>query len=294
MLRLYSPYHALRKLPDPEALWQKERTQLLQFGSSSEEHSWYNEAVCFLYVDLPWDSSFFRRPMVKLRAVLFESADLLPNACRNFAKYLVSKGIQHCLAEVPAEDTKVLQALGQVGWLLVETRLQYVHENLPALPPERYAVRSAALQEQALLSCIAAENANPYDRFHADPFFSKEEADAFLGKYAAAAIDGYCDDTLVPDESEVPVDSFISINYQQPDATTLDLKIGRPVVMAVGTQNRGWGRKLLAEALHRARERGVEAIVSTTQATNKAIIRNKEFLGFQLAAVTHILGWSSR
>ncbi|TGD83003.1 hypothetical protein [Hymenobacter wooponensis] len=285
----------LQQLPDPTASWQLERTQLLQFGSGVDEHCWYSEnGCCFLYTDLRWDSAFFKRPMAKLRAILFDSARNLRAACRSFTRHLASLGIQHCITEIPAEDTQVLQALGHSEWLLVETRLQYVHEHLAALPPERYAVRSAIPQEQTLLSSIAAENANPFDRFHADPFFSKVEADAFLGAYAAAAVNGYCDDVLVPDEIGIPLDSFITVNYQQVHTATLGLKIGRPVVMAVGPQNRGWSRKLLAEALHRAHEHGVEAIVSTTQATNKAIIRNKEKLGFRLAAVTHILSWSGR
>ncbi|TGE07936.1 GNAT family N-acetyltransferase [Hymenobacter fodinae] len=293
VLTFYSPYHCLRSLPDSGSPWQLLRAQLLSFGNEGDTYCWSSNNGCyFLYADLPWDSVFFGRPMARLRTILFDSAINLQTACLDFAAHLAARGVRHCIADIPAEDIQLLQVLGQSGWVLAETRLQYVHENLRQLPPERYKVRQAVESEQDTLGHIAAKNPNPFDRFHADPFFSIKEANTFLGRYATAAVNGYCEEVLVPDEAGVPLDSFIAVNYQQRDAVSEANSIGRIMLMTVGVQNRGWGRKLLAEALHRAHERGVYAVFSTTQTTNRAIIHIKEKLGFRLGAVTHILSWS--
>ncbi|QJX47547.1 hypothetical protein HMJ29_11590 [Hymenobacter taeanensis] len=293
ILRFYSPYYGLRNLSDNKSPWQTLRAQLLNFGAEENEHCWYSDNGCyFLYTDLPWDSAFFGRPMARLRTVLFNSVGNLRTGCARFTEHLVTRGVQHCIADIPTEDIQVLQALGQIGWMLTETRLQYAHENLSHIPAERYNVRQALQSEQTVLGCIAAHNPNPYDRFHADPFFSFEEANAFLAEYAVAAVNGYCEEVLVPNQDKVSLDSFIAINYQQRDAISRTNNIGRIMLMAVGGQNRGWGRKLFAEALHRAHDRGEHTIFSTTQTTNRAIIHIKEQLGFRLVAVTHILSWS--
>jgi dTDP-4-amino-4,6-dideoxy-D-galactose acyltransferase len=292
LLPFYSPYHFLRNLPDKNSLKQKELEQVANFGTRPEEHCWRSEfGCCFLYKSLAWDTTFFARPMARLKAVLFDSGMQLINGAQQFTTHLQASGIQHCTVEVPAEDTQVLQALSQAGWLLVETRLQYAHDRLAHLMPTRYAVREASTEDETVIRHIAQQNGNPFDRFHADPFFSPTQADDFLGAYATAAVNGYCDEVLVPHEAQLPVDSFLAMQYQQPNDHELGWKIGRLVLLAVGAQNRGWGRKLFSEGLHRAQERGVNAVLLTTQATNRAVMRNADILGFQLGAVTHMLTW---
>ncbi|SNC67766.1 dTDP-4-amino-4,6-dideoxy-D-galactose acyltransferase [Hymenobacter gelipurpurascens] len=292
LLPFYSPYHFLVSLPDRKNLKQNELDQVANFGTRPEEHCWASTSGCyFLYKTLAWDTEFFAKPMARLKAVLFKSGTQLVNDARQFNAHLQASGIRHCIVEIPPEDIRVLQALSQVGWVLVETRLQYVHDRLAHLMPTRYAVRKATTEDEPIVRRVAQQNGNPFDRFHADPFFSPKQADAFLGAYAAAAVNGYCDEVLVPHEDELLLDSFLAIQYQQPRDQEFGWKIGRLVLLAVGAQNRGWGRKLFSEGLHRAKAQGVDAILLTTQATNRAVMRNADILGFQLGAVTHVLTW---
>jgi dTDP-4-amino-4,6-dideoxy-D-galactose acyltransferase len=294
-LAYYSPFQLLLQLPNPEVRWQVERQQLLAFGTNPGEEYWLSEGgTRFLYRLLAWDTAFFGKPMARLRAVLVEENEPLSTALGQFTAHLSALGVRQCIMEVPAEDPRMLQALGQSGWMLIETRLQYAHEHLTHLNPVRYDVRCATTGEGDLIRNIARYNANPFDRFHADPFFTHAQADDFLEAYAGAALGGYCDEVLVPGEPDVPVDSFLAINYTELHGQALGIDVGRLVLMAVGAQNRGWSRKLFSEALYRAHERGTSAMLLTTQASNRAVMRNAEVLGFRLGAVTHIFSWNNQ
>ncbi|WP_400192028.1 hypothetical protein [Hymenobacter sp. B81] len=288
------PYAALRQLEPPRVAAHFVQRRFEAFGQGAHEHvarlGTADEAVEFLYADLPWDSQFFAQPSVRLHAALFGpgvTAPVLAEAARQFTAQLGAVGTRHAYAEVPAEDTALLYALGRAGWSVVETRLQYVHEHLDQLREPRYAVRAAAPDEAELIRAVSARNRNLFDRFHADPAYSPEQADAFLGEYAAAAVRGYCDTVLVP-AAEV-VDSFLAISYLAADAAALDTALGRVVLTAVGPANRGWHRRLVSETLYHTRERGGRAVLMTTQATNRAVVHNAEQLGFRLGGVTLVL-----
>ncbi|MBD2715736.1 hypothetical protein KBK19_11885 [Microvirga sp. STR05] len=195
--------------------------------------------------------------------------------------------------EVPAEDIRLLQGLTQAGWRWNETRLHYYRGQLADFEEPRYAVRLAQPAEAVGVGQIAAAARNDYDRFHADPWFGTERADAFLARYGAAATEGYCDAVLVPDEPSVPIDSFLAVSDLGQDAAALGVGLSRVVLTAVGPANRGWHRRLVSETVYRARERGASFVLMTTQATNGAVIRNAEKLNFALGSTTHILSYST-
>ncbi|QNP52647.1 hypothetical protein H9L05_02480 [Hymenobacter qilianensis] len=204
---------------------------------------------------------------------------------------MAASGAYYCFSEVPSEDTVLLQTLTASGWRLVETRLLFYHDNLESFDQERYPVRLAKAEEEAQIAQIAAENRNDFDRFHADPWFGTERADAFLARYAGAAVRGYCDDVLVPDEPGLPLQSFLAISDLKDDAALIGVGLSRVVLTAVGPQNRGWHLKLVSETVHRAREKGDKAVLMTTQATNRAVFRTCEKLGFKLGGSSHILSF---
>ncbi|MBD2766437.1 hypothetical protein IC235_00855 [Hymenobacter sp. BT664] len=191
---------------------------------------------------------------------------------------------------VPAEDVRLLQGLTAAGWQLVETRLTYYREQLTAFDHPRFPVRAATVEEAVHIGQIAARVRNPYDRLHADVGFSNARADAYLGQYAQNTVAGkLATVVLVPDVAGLPVDSFVAISDLETDAGALDARLSRVLLTAVGPANRGWHVKLVAETLHRARALGHEAVLMTTQATNHAIFRTCEKLGFRLGATGHVL-----
>lgn len=289
ILERLSPYHFLRSLPVQNQL---RVGRAAGFGSQPQEQLFASGQVQFLYELLPWDSEFFGAPTYRLFSVLFgqdEPLVSLTTAVQDFRMELAHQASAYCFVEVPAEDIRLLQALTQAGWRWNETRLHYYHAAVADFEAPRYAVRLALPAEATQLGQVAAAARNPYDRFHADPWFGQDRADAFLARYAAAATEGYCDAVLVPDRPDLAIDSFLAISDLHDDAALLGVKLSRVVLTAVGPDNRGWHLRLLSETLHRARERGAAVVLMTTQATNGAVIRNAEKLNFALGATSHIL-----
>lgn len=293
-LLFYSPYNFLRNIVSAER--QQELFgvgKIVRFAADSPHDAVFTHpAGQLLYSKLPWDSTFFTTPTYRLLTGLFEEKCPPGNriaAVQSFEKELAGKGDYYCFSEVPSEDTGLLQALTASGWRLIETRLLYYRDNLNSFDQARYQVRLAQPAEEARVAQIAAAARNDYDRFHADPWFGAERADAFLARYASAAVQGYCDAVLVPDEPNLPIDSFLAISDLQSDAAALGIGMSRIVLTAVGPQNRGWHLRLVSETVHRAREREAQVVLMTTQATNRAVFRTSEKLGFKLGGSSHVL-----
>ena len=296
-LAYYSPYFCLAQaLPGlPHALFGEQRGRIFGQQDSEEILSSGPEssAVQWLMERLSWDSAYFGTPVYRLFTGLFGpdvTNEELRVAARALQDKLAERGSFYAYGLAPAQDVRLLQALTGAGWRLVETRLTYYRDNLTALDWPRFSVRTAQLHDKERVAVIASANPNPYDRFHADPWFGPARADAFLARYAAAAVAGtMADAVLLPAEPGLPIDSFLAISDLQADAALLGVRLSRIMLTAVGPLNRGWHVKLVAETLHRARAHGHSAVLMTTQATNTAVCRTAEKLGFKLGSVSHVL-----
>lgn len=295
-LFFYSPYNFLRSIPadTQQKLYGTGRiVQLAESGGSEVLTVGEGpEQTQLLYSHLKWDSEFFGTPTFRLQTGLFAAESVLASrvaAVQQLQQQLAATGDYYCFSEIPTEDTQLLQTLTASGWRLVETRLLFYHDQLASFTQPRYPVRQAEPAEAEHVGRISAAARNPYDRFHADAWFGPEKADAFLARYASASVLGYCDAVLVPDEPGLPVDSFLAISDLKPDAAQLGLGLSRVVLTAVGPANRGWHLRLVSETVQRAHENGAQYVFMTTQATNRAVFRTCEKLGFKLGGSSHVL-----
>ncbi|WP_125932643.1 GNAT family protein [Hymenobacter glacialis] len=302
-LAYYSPYYFLRQLAlerqqalfgtGVAAAWgQDAGTEVVRSSTGPAEVAW-------LLNQLPWDSEYFGTPMYRLFTGLFDGAATpaqFTQAATDLRAQLVARHEAfYAFSVVPAEDIRLCQGLTGAGWQLVETRLTYYRDQLPAFDYPRYPVRPATEGEVGRVGQMAATARNVYDRFHADPWFGEARADAYLARYAENTVTaGLADVVLVPNQPDLPVDSFLAISDLAHDAQALDTALSRVLLTAVGPANRGWHVKLMAEAVHRAKELGHEAVLMTTQATNHAVFRSCEKLGFRLGATSHVLACHSR
>ena len=293
-LAYYSPYYFLRQLPaelQQEAFgtgaalrWEQEAEVLVNTGGN----------VRWLLKQLTWDSDYFGVPTFRLFTGLF-TAQTTPSelalAANALRQQLAERhGAFYASCVVPAEDTGLLHGLTAAGWQLVETRLTYYRNRLSVFDYPRHPVRAATVEEGAHIGRIAAAVRNAYDRVHADPWFGAARADAYLAQYAENTImNKLAAIVLVPDMPALPIDSFLAISDLEGDSAALNTRLSRVLLTAVGPSNRGWHVKLVAETLHRAQTLGHEAVLMTTQATNHAVFRTCEKLGFQLGAVSHVL-----
>lgn len=247
----------------------------------------------WLLQGLPWDSRYFGTPTYRLFTGLFAAGTLsaaLQDAAVCLRQELARRGPFYAFTLVPAEDIELVQALTGGGWRLIETRLNYYCDPREATLPPLAAVRLARLDEAAHIGRVSAAARNPYDRFHADPWFGQARADEFLGRFAEAAVDGtYADGVLVPDEHGLPVDSFMAFSNVQADAEAMGMGFTRMVLTAAGPANRGWHYRLVAETIRRAAALNHAYALMNTQSTNRAVFRTCEKVGLRVGSSTHVL-----
>ncbi len=193
----------------------------------------------------------------------------------------------YLFAEVPSEDTVVLQALGIARLRLIETRVTYFHDQLKMKDSvNKYPVRAATTADIPNLRQVAMQARNDYDRFHADPFFSTETADHFLAEYVEQCVKGLTEIVLVPVVDDAPPDAFVC------GSVGIDplgkYPVGRLVLVAVNESRRGWYRSLNSALMHWMCEQGMSCLVNTTQSTNRAVIHVCETLGYKYGRSTHL------
>ena len=296
MLGLHSPTHFLRELPlEPQQL-RYGTGAATRFGAEPGEEVLpmaANTHGQWLLQYLPWDTQFFGAATYRLFTGLFgrgASTLALGHAAAELRHQLAQRGSYYAFSVVPAEDVALLQALTAGGWQLIETRLNFHRPTAEPLLVTEAAVRLARPEEATHIGEVSAAARNVYDRFHADPWFGDARADAMLARYAEAAVAGtYADAVLVPDEPGLPVDSFLAIGDTAPDPAAPGSGASRVLLTAVGPLNRGWHQKLVAATVHRAAVLSLPQVLMTTQATNRAVFRTCEKLGFRLGSTTHVL-----
>ena len=297
VLALHSPTHFLRELP--AAFQQRQGTEAARlFGGKAGEEVLPMSAAKgqWLLQQLAWDSEYFGTATYRLFTGLFAAvpAAALVAAAAALRQALAQRGAYYAFSLVPAEDTALLQALTGAGWQLIETRLNFYCPVATATLPPPAPVRLAQPHEAAAIGQISAKARNLYDRFHADPWFGMERADAFLARYAEAAVAGsYADAVLLPNEPGLAIDSFLAIGDTPAEADVSGSGNSRVLLTAVGSQNRGWHLKLVAETVRRAAALSLPYVLMTTQATNKAVFRTCEKLGFRLGSTVHVLACHS-
>ena len=295
VLALHSPYHFLRELSADAQQKQFGTGAALRFAAERQAEVLPMSAGTgqWLLQGLPWDSEYFGTPTYRLFTGLFggeAQEGQLQRAATALRQELAARGPFYAFSVVPAEDVDLLQALTGGGWQLIETRLNFYCPTSTATLPPPTPVRLAKPEEAHAIGQIAAKARNAYDRFHADPWFGEARADAFLARYAQAAVAGtYADAVLLPDEPELPVDAFLAIGDTAALPDLPGSGASRVLLTAVGPRNRGWHVKLVAETVRRAAGLGFPHVLMTTQATNGAVFRTCEKLGFRLGSTSHVL-----
>jgi len=299
-LSLYSPTSFLRHIPLSIQQEQYGTGAAQRFGTGATEVIFPMAEGAdgqWLVEHLPWDTAFFGVDTYRLFTGLFATAtpsDALGQAASELRAELAQRGPYYAFSVVPAEDIQLIQALTQGGWGLIETRLNFYRPTTEPLSVPPALVRAARPDEASHLGQVSAQARNGYDRFHADPWFGEERAAAMLTRYAEAAVAGtYADVVLVPAEDGLAVDSFLAIGDTVPDPAIPDSGYSRILLTAVGPENRGWHVKLVAETVRRATANQLSYVLMTTQATNRAVFRTSEKLGFRLGNTTHVFACHS-
>ena len=273
--------HLLRPLPPSDDL-------RFAFGSGDNER-WV------LMEKLPWDSQFFGRGIARLNAVVQPGrmqdlrADVATsrNALHASLEQAATNGIDYIFSVVPSTDLPALRTLHQVGFELIETRCYY-HRRLDTEPAERHAVRLATPQDVPSLARSARTMVNQFDRFHADPEISPEDADRLMEQWVTASIcNGFADATIVPGVSEP--EAFCTAKYHRSHWEGWGVRLSQPILSAVSPRHRGWYVRIISELDEHLRSMGAEHSFLITQLTNNAVIRCWEKLGYHFGKGEHVL-----
>jgi len=244
------------------------------------------ENVAVFAEKLPWDTSFYGYGVGKLHGIYaVDSAYYQPRtnyavAVSELLKIAGSKNIRYLFATVDQRDLATVRVLSESGFSLIEVRAYY-HMNVTKYAfPERYAVRSAKSDDVMSLGRAAVGTINPYDRFHADPFIRKEDADRMMRRWVDASIlEGFADLTIVPDVTSPA--AFITLKYHTDKWKDWNIKLSQPVFGAVSPEFKGWYKKIISEINYHFQDKGIEHSFLCTQTNNKAVIWVWESLGYR-------------
>lgn len=234
---------------------------------------------------LPWDSSFFGYDVARLHGVFplkrggyCHSADYAP-AIRALSQLAKRTGIRYLFSVVDSRDLATSRALAAVGFALIETRL-YFHRSLRHYRyPRRFRCRLATDADIENLTALARAAENPFDRFNADPFITREDALRLMVTWIRVSIlQGFADATFVPD-SQNP-EAVCTLKYHKDKSAAWGASIAQLVLAIASPQRRSRLVGMISEMNYHLKDLGVDHVFFTTQITNRSAIRVGEHLGY--------------
>ena len=293
----YSPFSFLHSAGDDILTWETFINPLKK--EISEEVNKIRELDVdgykhyFVWRELPWDSKYFRRKVIRLDLVLFDHdrADIVSKAINRFIAGTIHNN-DYIFLNVPCEDLLLLQGLSRTGFRLVETRLNYYFSGFESAEPSLLPVRRASVEDIPALRDVAIKMRNRYDRVHADPAFTDEEGDAYLGTFIEESVKGFADMVLVPDVTGEKPFGFLAANNPIP---VMGHNIAKLVLAAVdNSKQKGWLYHLLSGVIYELKGQRTDILTTITQASNKPAIRIWEKAGFSLGFVSHVYSYSGQ
>ncbi|MGE5314896.1 MAG: N-acetyltransferase family protein [Acidobacteriota bacterium] len=237
---------------------------------------------------LPWDSAFFGYGIARLHGIY----PLAQPGYRPFAELAAAvsavqqkareHGIRYMFAQVDPRDLSLMRALGEAGFCLIEPRLYYHRAICDFEYIKRYPTREARPEDLPSITGVVRDTVNIYDRFHADPFISREDADRLMEQWIRVSLSKeFSDIVMVPDLPGAPT-AVATGRYLKKDWQTWERPISQLVLGASSGALQGWAVKMLSELIYHFAEAGAEHLFFSTQATNIRIIKVCEHLGFHL------------
>lgn len=247
----------------------------------------------FVWRVLAWDSEYFRRKVIRIDLILpdHENAEAAGRALTRFAEDIVGD-IGYISVSIPCEDLTLIRALAKTGFRLVETRLNYYFNSFDRVSAPVAPARKAVIEDIPALREVAMQMRNRFDRVHADPAFSDEVADNYLGTFIEQSVKGFADLVMVPDLPGVRPFAFLASDYP---SEVMGFRIARLVLAAADNrEHKGWLSKLLSAVLFDLKKHDTDILTTITQASNRPAIRTWESAGFRLGFVTHLYSFSGK
>lgn len=291
-------YFPLNFVVDQETASSEFQKSLLAEVQSQEVHEFVSSSEVIIYFKkLVWDSDFFGVPVFRVEytsthfGIREEAVKAAYTELRN--EIALKNEEFYIFGEIPAEDTHSCIGMTGAGWRLIETRVTYFRDDVQRFEfTEERPTRDAVLEDISELRITASNAINPYDRFHADSFFSEREAADFMAVFAENSVRGFADVVLVP--ATGPADAFLTGIYLPKSDVIGNLKIAKPVLSAVSQNRKGWYKHLIGSMGSQFKAMGVDIAFMTTQTANRAVQKVWFQHGFRFGRATHIFSTYKR
>lgn len=244
----------------------------------------------FVWRVLGWDSEYFQRKVIRLEIILpdHDNTVITGRAITRFTDSIIGDG-GYISVNIPSEDLFLLSSMAHSGFRLVETRLNYYFNSFERISDSPAPARRAVHEDIEALREVAMKMKNRFDRVHADPAFSDEVADAYLGTFIEEAVKGFADLVMVPDLNGVKPFGFLAADFP---VEVMGLRIAKLVLAAAdNSEHKGWLSKLLMSVILELKQRNTDILTTITQASNRPAIRSWEKGGFRLGYVTHLYSY---
>ena len=290
----YSPLSFLSRTPEVLGQdWLAELETELAAGKAQLHQG--PQGVALVYRHLPWDSEFFGIATFRVDYTAAPQGTPFSAIEQAFASLRAHLAAQspafYLFTEVPCEDTAAIAGMSGAGWRLIETRVTGFSDELGGYTADQMAaIRSATVADIPQLRATSVDALNRYDRFHADDFFTPQQADAMLATFAENSVRGFADDVIVP--ADGPADAFLTVNHLTAPAALGARKLGRMALLA--SRRPGWAAKMIAGLSAKFHANGIDTAFITTQATNRAVLKVCSQVGFRIGRGSHIFSTYSR
>jgi hypothetical protein len=237
---------------------------------------------------LPWDIEIFGFPVGEYqcgdREALAAAVVEVRNALTAWAR---QEAIAVCAASVPASNRELIALLPKFGFAFIDFCVQVTLPGLQAarIQASRYQLRRAQPPDADRIRQIAC-GAFQFGRYHVDPAFPRELANARYRQWMENALAESADCTLIyVIEDETGVQGFYHVIV---DDGTADLRLAAVDISMQGTLI---GFDLYAGTLLRLKEAGVRQVVSKISCANTPVMNVYSALGFRFSRPEAVFHW---
>lgn len=230
-----------------------------------------------------WLSEVLGRPIYRVDVTADTSAELTADACLEHQRQ--NAGASY-FVKVPATRPDWCRALGRAGFYPVDVNVTLTRTSSgPAAGTDRVAVVTAAEAHHAAAIDIAASSFR-CSRFHLDPAFTKQEADAIKREWVRSYAEGRRGDRLLVAIADGHVAGFLAVLVTKVDgevAAVIDL-----IGVAASRQKQGIGRALVKAFVGLYSPTAASLRVGT-QVANLPSLRLYESCGFTIQHAAYVL-----
>jgi len=196
------------------------------------------------------------------------------------------RGVWHLSARVDASDLSGLHVLEEAGFITVDSILTFALDlarHKPVEPSKDFQIRLATARDAERVAELA-RTAFIYDRFHADPFISRERAGELHARWLRNSCTGKAADAVLLAEDKTGLLGFVSCALLPDTGKRLGRMVGTIVMVASAESARGRGvaRATVMATVEWLRQHGCEIVESGTQVRNIPSMGMFQKCGFRI------------